>query len=72
MQEDGSDELCDLNIPAGETSGANVPLPEDDEDLFTCKFSTGEIRTPMANQAMQRYDNDESSRKDADTKVLID
>ena len=72
MQEDGGDELCDLNVPPGETSGTSVPLPEDDDDLFTCKFTTGEIRSAMAQQAMQRYEGYEVSRKDAQTKSLID
>ena len=72
MQEDGGDELCDLNIPQGESSAANVPLPDDDDDLFICKLDTGEIRNAMALQAKSRYDNYESSRKDAATKVLVD
>ena len=38
MQEDGSDELCDLNIPAGEMASASAPLPDDDDDILACKF----------------------------------
>ena len=34
MQEDGSDELCDLNIPAGDINAASVPLPDDDVDYL--------------------------------------
>ena len=55
MQEDGSDKLCNLNIPADDVSAASVPLPDDDKDILACKFSLGDIRTAMANQAMSRY-----------------
>ena len=73
MQEDGCDDLCDLNIPPGEVNGADIPLQEEEEDdILSCKFAVGDISTAMANSAKSRYNNREVSKKDSMTNAFID